>query len=73
MKEWARQTHARNPAGLALLVAAVALVLGYTCALVIDVLHTELARSVASVMLVAGLGLPLLLLELRPLGLQLPV
>ena len=64
MKEWARQTHARNPAGLALLVAAVALVLGFTCALVIDVLHTELARSVASVMLVAGLGLPLLLLEL---------
>ncbi|KOO29497.1 hypothetical protein Ctob_014548 [Chrysochromulina tobinii] len=64
MKEWARQTHARNPAGLALLVAAVALVLGYMCALVIDVLHTELARSVASVMLVAGLGLPLLLLEL---------
>lgn len=64
MKEWARQTHARNPAGLALLVAAVALVLGYTCALVIDVLHTELARSVAAVMLLVGLGLPLLLLEL---------
>ena len=64
MKEWARQTHARNPAGLALLVAAVALVLGYTCALVIDVLHTELARSVAAVVLLAGLGFPLLLLEL---------